>query len=278
MPYYGGKTMHTEWINRYLPRSADAYIEGFAGSAAIGLSRPRADFEVFNDLDPGVANLYRVLQSAPEELQRTLRFTMHSRQEHACCSAAEADRVAGKHIDPVEWARQHLVLVRQPFAGGFDGSWGYARQSRALPFHRVVALIPPVAARMRDAVIENLHFDDLIARYERLGANTLWYLDPPYVPETRVSKKVYRAEMTADEHVLLIKRIKSIRGMVVVSGYPSDLYDRALDGWLRVTKNVVCLASNAAPRAGGCRPRRTECLWINPATYERLKREGRAAA
>jgi len=276
MPYFGGKSKHVDWINAHMPRSAAAYVEGFTGSAAVGLSRPRCPVEIFNDLDPGVANLYRVLQTNPEELRKSLRFTLLSRQEHAWCSQQEAARSRGSiPTDRVEWARQHLVLVRQSFGGGFDGSWGYARESGATPFQKIVDLIPPAAARMSGAIIENLHFKDLITKYD-LSPDTLWYFDPPYVPETRVAKNIYKCEMTLAEHELLLALITKMKGMVVLSGYRSSLYDRHLKDWLRFEKLVAVLASNVSSRTGLLgKPRRTECLWINPATQDRLRQEGR---
>src|SRR4051794_34560093 len=111
MPYFGGKGLLSEWVNSHLPRTAAAYVEGFSGSAAVGLARARAKVEVFNDVDTGVANLYRVLQSRPEALQLALRFTLQSRAEHALCREAERERLAGRRSeDDVEWARRHLVL------------------------------------------------------------------------------------------------------------------------------------------------------------------------
>jgi DNA adenine methylase len=271
LSYYGGKTDHADWINGYLAEAASAYVEVFTGSAAVGLSRPRAKVEVFNDLDPGVANLYRVVQSDPEELQTRLRFTLHSRREHALCSAAERERRQGTYPDPVEWARQHLVLVRQSFSAGFDGSWGYTRQSRGSSFRNVADLIPPVARRLRGAVIENLHFRNLIEKYRGLGPDAVWYLDPPYLPQTRTGGKVYRCEMSRGEHVELLHLIKGIEGSVVLSGYPSMLYDDALDGWHRVTKDVPCFASSGTrSNRASTKPRRTEVLWVNPRAVERL--------
>jgi len=273
MKYYGGKTLMADWINQYLPRSASAYIEVFAGSLAVGLARPAASFEVVNDLDAGVANLYRVLKDQPDALCNALRFTLQSRAEHECCRSAERDRLTGQMLEsPVEWARRHLVLVRQAYSGKFSGSWSFVRQSSPNYFHGVVGLIPPAAARLRNAVIENLHFKDLIAKYEHLGRTCLWYLDPPYVPETRVTEQVYRCEMTLAEHELLMQLLQRIDGMVVLSGYRSSLYDQALSDWMRIEKVFSCHSSKAD---GKLKPVRTECLWINPAAVDRLRQEGR---
>lgn len=83
----------------------------------------------------------------------------------------------------------------------------------------------------------------------------LIYVDPPYLPETRVRKNLYRHELTAADHVRLLRAVLKLRCPVLVSGYMSDLYARALDGWTLETREVIT-------RGGTMR---TECLWSNAA-------------
>jgi DNA adenine methylase len=67
---------------------------------------------------------------------------------------------------------------------------------------------------------------------------------------------------TGGGHVRLLDTVQKLAGFVVLSGYPSDLYDYALKGWRRVT---------SATYADGARPR-TEVLWINPRCAQALDR------
>src|SRR3546814_155004 len=100
---------------------------------------------------------------------------------------------------------------------------------------------------------------------------TLFYIDPPYHPDTRSQGNrrrgkgfhVYSHELEAADHVRLLDSVTSLSGMVVLSGYPHPLYDEALPGWKRVERMA---------HADGGRER-TECLWINPAAVARLDRE-----
>ncbi len=99
------------------------------------------------------------------------------------------------------------------------------------------------------------------------GADTLHYIDPPYVPETRspanrydIKHRMYRHELTRDDHAALLDFVRGLSGMVVLSGYPSALYDEALGDWRRVERAAL---------ADGARPR-TEVLWINPACVARM--------
>lgn len=61
----------------------------------------------------------------------------------------------------------------------------------------------------------------------------LLYVDPPYLPRTRHRAKVYRHDMSEADHVRLLNTLGPLPCAVMISGYPSDLYDRMLSGWRR---------------------------------------------
>jgi DNA adenine methylase len=87
---------------------------------------------------------------------------------------------------------------------------------------------------------------------------TLFYLDPPYLHETRTATDVYAHEMSEAEHRQLLDALLACRGKVMLSGYPSALYDGALAGWAR---HPFDLPNNAA--GGRQKARETEVLWCN---------------
>jgi DNA adenine methylase len=64
-------------------------------------------------------------------------------------------------------------------------------------------------------------------------------------------------------HATLLTHLRTLRGMVVLSGYPHASYDDALPDWRRIEK---------ASFADGARER-IEVLWINPACAKALDRE-----
>ena len=87
---------------------------------------------------------------------------------------------------------------------------------------------------------------------------TFFYCDPPYHPETRTVKKAYQHEMPVAQHRKLLDLLKQAKGKVILSGYPSKLYDEALSAWNRQTED---LPNNAA--SGSTKRRMTEVLWCN---------------
>ncbi len=67
----------------------------------------------------------------------------------------------------------------------------------------------------------------------------LVYCDPPYLHATRTSKRRYRYDCEeADRHALLAL-LKTLPCSVILSGYPSALYDDALSGWQSLELQVM---------------------------------------
>ena len=88
--------------------------------------------------------------------------------------------------------------------------------------------------------------------------NALLYLDPPYLPDTRTSKKTYENEMTKEQHEELLTLCVNSSCKILLSGYDNDLYNQHLVGWNKVTKDV--------PNHSGqnsVKNKRKEVLWRN---------------
>ena len=90
------------------------------------------------------------------------------------------------------------------------------------------------------------------------GPNTLFYCDPPYLHETREATDAYLHEMTAEQHQALLEVLLAVEGKVILSGYPSVLYDTALAGW---RWHEIDIASHGA--GGRKKAREVEVLWCN---------------
>ena len=70
----------------------------------------------------------------------------------------------------------------------------------------------------------------------------LVYCDPPYLLYTRTSNRRYRFEYEEQDHIELLEIVKTLSCSVMLSGYPSTLYEDLLTGWrileLQVKKPV----------------------------------------
>lgn len=90
-----------------------------------------------------------------------------------------------------------------------------------------------------------------LAEYDYQGSELI-YSDPPYLKTTRTSRRKYRFDYTETDHIALLELLKSVPCHVMLSGYPSVLYDEVLSGWRSVEIQVM--------NQGGVR---TEKVWYN---------------
>lgn len=252
--WFGGKSALAERIAQVFP-SHRTYVEPFGGSMAVLLAKTPSPVEVYNDLDRGLVNLFRVVRDpdSMERLRRLLDLTPYARAEFAMAAEPAAD--------PVEAARRFMVRQRQSYSG-VNRAWGFvvddahAKASTILRWEKGIEVLPEVCRRIRDVQIENDDWRKVLARYDR--KQTLFYLDPPYVPDTRVDGK-YAHELTLADHVELAAALLEIKGKAVLSGYRHDCYaPLEAAGWQRLEWDVKCMV------VPGRKSARTECLWLSP--------------
>lgn len=265
--YHGAKFRLAPWVMQFFPEHK-AYVEPFGGAAGVLLQKPRAYAEVYNDLDDDIANFFRVLRDPGQSacLLELLQLTPYARAEF---------ELAYKECDnPIERARRTAVRACMGFgsAGATKGVTGF-RIDTARPhgtaqhlWTRYPGQLAAVIERMQGVLIENRPAIEVMRQHD--AVDTLHFVDPPYVLATRVlqgsgSKGYYRHEMTDDQHLELLETVKGLSGMVVLSGYPSALYEHELADW-----QVHTTASRIS--AGRGTAMRTECVWVNQQCQEKL--------
>ena len=104
------------------------------------------------------------------------------------------------------------------------------------------------------------------------SVNTVFYIDPPYLHDTRVvgSAAKYHHECSDEHHRELVDLLLNIQGQVMLSGYPHISYDPLVEaGWQRMTKKTACHAAGRTRGSGLqgagaalAKAPRTEALWI----------------
>jgi DNA adenine methylase len=236
------------------------YVEAFAGGLSVLLAKPAEDVsEVVNDLDGELTNFWTVLQG-DETFARFQRLV-----EAIPFSEVEWQRAGLRllELDPVVRAVAFFVRCRQSLAGRRDTFAPLSRtrtrrgmNEQASAWINAVEGLPAVHARLRRVVVLNRPALEVIRQQD--GRDTLFYLDPPYLHETRSTTGEYRHEMTEQDHRDLLALICQVRGKVMLSGYPSELYDASLEGWSR---HIFDLPNNAA--GGKQKARESEILWCN---------------
>ncbi len=236
--YFGGKYRLAPWIIENFPEHL-CYVEPFGGGMGVMLRKQPSYHDVYNDLDGEVVNFFRVLRERPEELIRAIALTPFSREEQRA-----AFEVVGNEL---ERARRLYVRSWQSHGGGrgqWQQGWRYEvtnhRNRHVISDWNRVDSLWEIVARLKEIQFE---CDDAIRVIERFdGPETLFYLDPPYLAETRSIRwrsKAYVHEIDDDYHRRLAELLSKMQGMAVISGYAAGLYDELYAGWVRKEKVVT---------------------------------------
>lgn len=112
---------------------------------------------------------------------------------------------------------------------------------------------PGVSAVCYDGIRFLTALGDFLWSVGPLAPRVCVYCDPPYLPSTRVSGRIYRAELSARRHGELLEVVRALPCDVLISGYDSPLYRKALAGWRVVTYQAWTRGGFAA----------NEFLWCN---------------
>jgi DNA adenine methylase len=263
---HGGKAYLARRIIAHFP-DHEMYVEPFAGGLSVLLNKPRAPLEIAGDLDDGLIGLYGVVQLHTAELLERLEALEYS-------PATFAAAAVGAPTDTVDAAVRFLVRNRMS-RGGLGQSFAWSDRLRGgrpgdlNAWETMRAELPAIAQRLRGVEIRRAPALELIRQHD--GPETVVYADPPYLPSTRTARTAYRHEMAAGDHAELLEALGQCRGTVVLSGYPSPLYDRRLAGWERVEFDLPNHSGQ-----GETKQRRTEVLWIKPGLGSSQKPVARA--
>jgi DNA adenine methylase len=233
------------------------YLEPFGGAASVLLNKEPVDVEAYNDLDLRITRLFRVLQRHGQDFVARVQLIPYSQKEFddAACYSSDASDLDKAVCDFVRW--------RQSF-GGKGQTWscttarargGMAGDVNA--WWTAIDQLPEIVARLKRVEILHQPALEAIRRFD--GPETLIYCDPPYLHETREanSRDVYGVEMSEADHRGLAAVLQDCQSHVVLSGYPSPLYDKLFRKWRRVEFDI---ANHAA--GGRTKSRMTEVLWI----------------
>jgi DNA adenine methylase len=261
--YFGSKGRLGPWIASLLPTHR-TYVEAFAGSAAVLFAKPPSPTEILNDADGDLVVFFRVLRDRSPELARALTLTPYARAE---LRAANLD-AAG--LDELERARRVFVRLNMSISRtlgrqrGFAAAFNTNGADHAHKFASLVDHLPAAAERLRRVIIECRPAVEVIAKYGT--SNAVIYCDPPYLDSTRSAQAKRRGAdyaveyATQAEHRDLARVLHATPAAVLLSGYPSQLYEELYAGWWRLERAVDKPSSLTA---GGRAAHAAEVIWSN---------------
>lgn len=220
MSWIGGKKALRDVIIRMFPYYYERYIEVFGGGGWVLFRKPPGnDFEVYNDLNSLLVNLFRCVRDQPEELTRALRYVLNAREDFEQIKEALA---RGSPAGDVTQAAMFYQLIRYSYTSGLKS---YACQP-----HDILSdfpLIEQAHRRLGKVVIENQDFEKLIRHYDR--PVSFFYCDPPYFETEGYYKNIGEGGFAETDHIRLRDTLLAIEGKFLLS-YNDCAFVRALYG------------------------------------------------
>lgn len=205
MAWVGGKKALRDEILARFPRNYKRYIEVFGGAGWVLFHKPPGnDFEVFNDFNGNLVNLYRCVREQPEALRNELRYMLNSRLDFEYMKGMLHSQAV---LPDVRRAAYYYVLIRYSYAAGTStfGSQPHAMWNN-------FPLIESAAGRLQKVVIENKDCVKLIRQYDR--PESFFYCDPPYYNADQ-----YYEAVSSDgfDHAGLADALLGIKGKFLLS-------------------------------------------------------------
>lgn len=235
MAWVGGKKALRDEILARFPRNYKRYIEVFGGAGWVLFHKPPGnDFEVFNDFNGNLVNLYRCVREQPEALRNELRYMLNSRLDFEYMKGMLHSQAV---LPDVRRAAYYYALIRYSYAAGTStfGSQPHAMWNN-------FPLIESAAGRLQKVVIENKDCVKLIRQYDR--PESFFYCDPPYYNADQ-----YYEAVSSDgfDHAGLADALLGIKGKFLLS-YNDCPEIRALYDRPGIVVEGISLLSNIAQR------------------------------
>lgn len=208
MSWIGGKKALRDLIVTFFPADYERYIEVFGGGGWVLFHKtPGNDFEVYNDFNGLLVNLYRCVRESPDELKHALRYVLNARADFDRIRKTLAIDSPASAVERAAWFYQ---LIRYSYASGLT-SYGSQPHDMWANF----PLIEQAHRRLSKVVIENKDFEKLIRQYDR--PMSFFYLDPPYFETEGYYMNIGEKGFTADDHLRLRDALLRIEGKFLLS-------------------------------------------------------------
>ncbi len=236
----GNKSSILHILYAVFPMKYGRFVDVFGGSGSVLLGKPEIHpFEVYNDFDRNLVNLFRCMKERTMATVREIGFcNLNSREDFNAIkkffeedNRAFDDRYLAEEIKLTELllpppeaeeikelrtriisdydvrrAAMFLKLLRYSYSSGCKSF-----ASQPFDIRKLFGLIKELEDRMANVVVENQDFEALIKHYDR--PDTFFYADPPYFS----TEDMYAVGFGWADHVRLRDTLAGIKGQFLLS-------------------------------------------------------------
>ena len=235
----GNKSSILHILYAVFPMKYGRFIDVFGGSGSVLLGKPEIHpFEVYNDFDKNLVNLFRCMKERTMATVRELGFcNLNSREDFNAIRKffEQREEFTDEYLSEelllteltlpplqanelkelrtritkdhdVRRAAMFLKLLRYSYSSSCKSF-----ASQPFDIRKLFGLIKELENRMANVVVENQDFETLIKHYDR--PDSFFYADPPYFS----SEGMYEVGFGWDDHVRLRDTLKGIKGKFLLS-------------------------------------------------------------
>ena len=212
IPYYGGKYELSKVLVPLIPHHK-RYVEVFAGGLSMFFRKHKVEWNVLNDIDNNIINLYICVIEKHDKLVENLFWLPKSRKLFLDFREEIKENKKIEIPDPIQAAKYFYCirysfnkLVHTPFSMNKDMNKDWDKEFKYSKRF------------LGNATIENLDFETLFSKYiPREG--DFWYLDPPYFIATEKGN-YYMNNFSVEDHFRLkgcVDKIDEYGGKFMIS-------------------------------------------------------------
>ena len=249
----GNKSSILHILYAVFPMKYGRFIDVFGGSGSVLLGKPEIHpFEVYNDFDKNLVNLFRCMNERTMATVRELGFcNLNSREDFNAIRKffEQREEFTDEYLSEelllteltlpplqanelkelrtritkdhdVRRAAMFLKLLRYSYS-----SICKSFASQPFDIRKLFGLIKELENRMANVVVENQDFETLIKHYDR--PDSFFYADPPYFS----SEGMYEVGFGWDDHVRLRDTLKGIKGKFLLSYNDCEEIRELYDGF-----------------------------------------------
>ena len=233
--YIGGKARIGKWIEPFIPRDIETYVEGFSGMFWVFFNMdlkeyPNLKTVVYNDYNRLNANLFKCSLQCDRMWEELSKYPCQ--QVGVEETPPEYNEMFKKYQKEVfsddlvigdepnfDIAAKYVYVLTQVFSGSKPETSTYTDYKGK---YRCKVLIfmdklkhPEYRAHLEKITfVENMDFQDVVEKYD--SPTTYFYMDPPYY----MTEKYYSNHIFGKEtHIRLAKTLKKIKGKFSLSYY-----------------------------------------------------------
>ena len=205
--WLGGKKRMSKELIGIMPNH-EFYVEIFMGSAAVFFAKPKARFNIINDINNNLVDLYNVVSNFGEEFDNFLFLIANFLKSREQFESFKKTYGSKKYHELPRYERAAIFYYLNVHT--FNNDMAVMEFTHKWEDFTKTLCAQLILSRdkLTNTIVENMSYVDLIKKYNQKKRNVLFFADPPYVVAD--SGIYYEYVFDEDDHRFMAFQMKEI--------------------------------------------------------------------